>query len=184
MFLTTEYLLPLALGYLREHVQGCLRTASSPRATPATWSINYHGHLDVRWALGCGHDAHAMCAGPPRAPATRTGYTSAAAAFQHHRQRPPTFVFIVCSATSASYGSTFAISCFSPQETSNVRGGTDIPEHQCFSHRRQQRRTSQIFPTGRSVALLTPHLPSVRIITSQLRLPCFLALYFNHRRLE
>ena len=48
VFLTTEYLLLLALGYLREHVQGCARTASSPRATPATWS-NYHlGHLDVR----------------------------------------------------------------------------------------------------------------------------------------
>ncbi len=102
MFLTTEYLLLLAFGYLREHVQGCERTASSPRATPATWSNNYLGHLDMRWALGADHDAHAMCAGPPRAPATRTGYTSAAAAFQHHRQRPPTFVFILCSVISAS----------------------------------------------------------------------------------
>ena len=72
----------------------------------------------------------------------------------------------VLSDVNFFYGSTFAISCFSPQETSNVRGGTDIPEHQCFSHRRQQRRTSQIFPTGRSVALLTPHLPSVLLCSS------------------
>ena len=70
----------------------------------------------------------------------------------------------VLSDLSFSYGSTFAISCFSPQETSNVRGGTDIPEHQYFYHRRQQRRTSLIFPTGRSVALLTPQEPAICLL--------------------